>query len=955
MKLWKIYYTYFFLFLFLLNTNYIICEDACQINCEKSDSSCTAKADVSYDCSNCKPVYDSNSNKCCSVGNSGYFSLDSSGNCIDGCLGDKIIEDTKECTNVAITGKYQLGDIYLTNAPTDTSISCSNNICECTKYFYKEIIYGKTKIHCYNSYEPSSFGNYKFFNYKTGEFFTSCPSGFNIKKENAISTATRCSDKCLDNEFYLSTTTNNIITEKCVDSCSSPNNLQYEDNGIKKCVQNCPSGLKIKQYDTFSACVTVDECKFYEGIYCKDSCTGTNLLNNYGSKECISSCTGDFVYRKDPDDNTCYKRENCNFYDDSDSNNKKCLDTCNTYHDYNSKKCISHCGLDGVNKLYYAGEGDYKNICFSSCLKIPSRDYIYEEQDVNTHNYRKCFKEKPTDDCEKYYLKINGVRKCSTQQNCIDKLYTYFVGDECRESCDGYYQLEDSTNSFVKCYNNLANALDDTNIKFCDTNLKKCWTSSSLPEEYFIKSEFSSNSGKYEVVKQCTDFYYEDDHPSDNTKKSNWCIKKCITKAKFYINNNKKCFDSCNEIYKYYYDDNNECIDSCELRPTKPFSYKLSNNNPEQCRDSCNVDPDENTNKYYNYNSHICLNECGEDNSINLYHKNGEYICYPSCLDIPPRGTINYIISEHECSSSCNNNNDYYYKINEGLFKCVTAANDCTDLGYNYLTEHECSNKCDNNYYKLNSSPLIKCFSEPKDCLDGATGPVYYNEESKTCWTSSSIASIINNYYVDTVSNIDPNDSTSSKIYKLVNNCEKYYYINTEDNNYKYCINDCKTKDLFFLNGNKECKTDCINDNFQKYYYDPYNNECLDTCKGRPIYKYQVGYTTTPTSSIECINNCIDTTDTKYNNFDSNICLNYCGADDSNKKYHAYDKYLCYSSCLEIPGDYKYELKSTNDYICYTQYDDILSASTNCPYYYIKDDGIKVCQSETECKEKNYK
>ena len=78
-----------------MNINYIICEDACQINCEKLGSSCSTKAGMSYDCSNCKPVYDSNSNKCCSVGNSGYFSLDSSGNCIDGCLGDKIIEDTK--------------------------------------------------------------------------------------------------------------------------------------------------------------------------------------------------------------------------------------------------------------------------------------------------------------------------------------------------------------------------------------------------------------------------------------------------------------------------------------------------------------------------------------------------------------------------------------------------------------------------------------------------------------------------------------------------------------------------------------------------------------------------------------------------------------------------------------------------------------------------------------------
>ena len=492
--------------------------------------------------------------------------------------------------------------------------------------------------------------------------------------------------------------------------------------------------------------------------------------------------------------------------------------------------------------------------------------------------------------------------------------------------------------SYVKCFKTLPKALDENDIKFCDTSLKKCWTSFPTSEEYFIKSEFSTNTGKYELIKNCPYFYYEANDPFDTSTQRKWCTDKCKigTLNKFYVNGRKDCLDDCHSVFKYYYDDNNECIDSCELRPTKPFSYQVSGTNPEKCRGECD-DTTRSTYIYYNYNSHVCLSVCGEDNSLNLYHKTGEYICYPSCLDIPPRGTFKYEVNQHECSST-NSCSDFYYKKSEGLYKCATQT-DCADLNYKYLTGSECSNKCEENYYKLEGTEgasFKKCFPDPGSCLESGTGNVYYNEETKTCWTSVT-STFMENYFVE---------SKTDNIYKLVNKCPKFYFVKTADNSYKYCTSACKIDnelEKFFISGEQKCEDDCIN--FHKYYHDPSNNECLDTCKGRTGYGYQEDYTNTPASPTKaCLSEC-----SGYHNFDSNICLAHCGDDGSNKIYHANGENICYASCSVIPGgQYIYE----KDFVCYT------SAPTDpntCDNYYINTNGIKQCTTKQDCISKNYK
>ena len=44
--------------------------------------------------------------------------------------------------------------------------------------------------------------------------------------------------------------------------------------------------------------------------------------------------------------------------------------------------------------------------------------------------------------------------------------YKYFIGDECRDNCDGYYKLEDTTSGVTTCYDLITNALKDANVMY---------------------------------------------------------------------------------------------------------------------------------------------------------------------------------------------------------------------------------------------------------------------------------------------------------------------------------------------------------------------------------------------------------------------------------------------------------------------------------------------------------
>ena len=935
-----------FIFIFLVLLNNIYSEDTCGCTAVNSnDFSCTSTVETC----NCKFKY-SNSCHDCSLAltnSDTYYSIDASGVCSNQCVGNKIIEQTKECTSVDLPNTfYHLGDVYYKTNPSNTDIECqSNNACKCKKYYYITDINGKQIYNCFSEISTPPEG-YSYYNFKTGEFLKDdCPNGLKITK--TVGALTRCSDSCLSDEYYESQLDeNSILRESCKDdnTCNSDNKGLYILNGIKKCI-NCAD---MNLYEKNHICVTLDNCDFYSENKCYTDCNShnSNKFYNFGNKECILQCTGEYLYKDSDNTNKiCYKREQCNYLD---IEAKICYSQCPTgsdqksYHEYDSNICISNCALSNKNYLYHIPDG---YICYPSCSSIPG-NYIYE---LDNHI---CKDTLGTDECDYYVIKNNGIKRCLAKDTCISNGYSYFIKInsryECRESCDGYYKrkvVETSPAlSFTLCYEDLTKVFEDSEVKYYHIKSKICWNDEPSEFEYFIKSSSTTTSPK-EIVEECENFYYE------NSGK-NYCIAKCseVSGGYFFVSKNKKCENSCTAFSKYYYDpDSKECLDSCKGR-SKGFQNKISST-PQACLSSCT---NNGQNVYYSYDSNICINGCGNDGSNNLYHKDDETICYPSCLSIAD-GSYFYEFSDKTCK---NDDDDCGYHFQEnGVIKCFgTSLTECKNKNYMYLIGEQCASSCDNNKYKyedntaLAGSIFIRCFDSPNDCLTNINpNPtrIYYNTNLKFCWIQMQ-----NNLYV--------NDIIDTNKYELVEECDKFFYEDSEGNN--HCYDACQTGTgtnlkKYFVSGNKKCSTSC--DEFGKYYYDPSNNECLDTCKGRPNFGTQKEHTN-PLTIQECLSNCEENNGEEtihyYYNYDSNICMDYCGKDGSYKKYHADGGYICYSSCFEIPGDYKYakqtQINTPSPYIDYTCYSS--SASSNCPYYYLNSDDSKKCQQAIDCFNMNY-
>ena len=975
-----------------------ICVFNCASNCYyNSGKYCTPSSIFFYsdECNNyCKPKYFGSSKQCvyCYPKATSYYTIEENGNClVDQCIGNKIIDHTLECTDRDIS-LYKLEDFYYSNPPSDAS--CQNKICSCLSYYVVDkVVYGKKKITCYDliNNRPSN-TNIKYYNYNTKELLPDCPLGFKYMKKKTILNypdIIRCSDSCLDSEWNLpipDENNPNINNEYCVDNCRDENhypgissNYQYEyiDNGIRKCLKACPAGTYKKYIKRNSdgmiiqsLCATINECDFYvknalSEIECYSTCNDYNsqYYHNYLSKECIPSCTRDDYLYADISLKICYRKENCNFIDEIQSP-KRCLSSCespNLYHNYGSISCIPSCS---GNKPYHTAGG---YICFSSCSEIPD-DYKFEEKD-NTI----CHISKRGLDCPAYYRKVDGIFKCISISDCINnKNYPYLLGDECRPNCDGYYKIEIidfiSSLKYNKCFESLDSTLvysvpniNDNNheVKYCDLSQKKCWTSFPNDGQYYINKQLRSttSSKQYELVRECSHFYYEDSDPFQSNIKRYWCIDNCknTNGYKYFLRGNKQCINSCKDIHIYYYDDeNNECLESCELRPGKQFSYPIISDTPTKCFSYC-INSNDYTGKYYNFDSHICLARCNSNNNNYLYHKftNNEndpelYRCYPSCLDIIDRyegigepTVYKYTDSEGNCyENKPDNNCNFYFSLSDGVKKCAELA-ECKALNYFYLYNNECIPKCEDNFYTmektypvgLESVTFWKCYPSPNDCLIGeindgnVISKIFYNKELKECYSTYK-----NEYYIKVF-----NEET----YELVQICENFYFLNflpdqSGLDGYKYCTDNCLTssitsRKLFFENNNKECKYSCTD--FGKYYYDPTNNECLDTCEGRDNMEYALPILSNhpepciakcPSSHpyfiektiqndhftiikrYECVNSCPYYTLDNHNYFLLDIQTNECKEAEKcpETKYFIVDN-ICYPKC-DVSNNYKY-------------------------------------------------
>ena len=853
-----------YFFIFIIFSYLRIYESTTCPYCYSSNNglSCYSTNMYGYNCNNCKPKYGTSSNcYLCPSLTSGFYTIDGSGNCQDGCsIGtSKIIDNTNECTSIGITQYTQrtMGSVYYIDTTIKPEYSyCEPNtkICTCNKFYYKEQINNKLKITCVGPSNDPSNTLYKSYNPITYEFFKNCPAELNhwkIKELNGKHT--RCTKACEPEEFNVAVidVSDGSYAQYCVDSCAdthtpSPDyKYKYIYEGYKSCLKICPDGTYKSENSSPKACLPLDQCNFYSiensGKYCLNSCLDSPSTKHYhisGSKECLAICSGEYKYNRDY---ICYREIDCNYIDGN-----SCKIECtapNPNHDENSNICKAGCSGDNP---YHTQTGI---VCYSSCSKIPG-DYKYENGNI-------CYDYFPT--CEAFYREVDGVFRCTTKALCINHFHLkYFFGYECRDNCDGYFQIEliEGSLIFIKCYASLNDALADTaRVKFCDISQKKCWSKFPIDGTYYIDSVFSSSTtNQYELVRECFHFYYLKAMLVDSENR-NWCVDNCKIVGLYFIRGNKKCYGSCNEIEIYYYDeDNNECLESCELRPDKKYSYPIQGTIPNQCLLSCDI----NQGHFHNYDSHICLTSCDANNNY-LYFKNtnddtdpSRYKCFPSCLDIPPLNgptieIFRYSSMGNICSVTMPPDCDYFYSLSDGVKKC-TLINQCQQMNYLYLIGKECVFKCDDNYYKIEKTITVptqnflfkKCYPSPTDCYEGenAEDPflykIYYNKELKQCYKDYQ-----SNYYIKII------DATKSE---LVGECDNYYYEITDNNNergFKYCVEQCitatETRQLFFVKNQKKCVESCIE--YGKHYYDPTTNECLDTCVGSKFeYSFPLSY-----------------------------------------------------------------------------------------------------------------
>ena len=82
--------------------------------------------------------------------------------------------------------------------------------------------------------------------------------------------------------------------------------------------------------------------------------------------------------------------------------------------------------------------------------------------------------------------------------------FKYFINNECKDYCDGYYKFETSDESleYTQCFDSVNEVLKAGNgIKAYNIQFKLCWK--DIPDGYYVNKIIRETGGinfKYEVV-----------------------------------------------------------------------------------------------------------------------------------------------------------------------------------------------------------------------------------------------------------------------------------------------------------------------------------------------------------------------------------------------------------------------------------------------------------------------
>ena len=733
-----------------------------------------------------------------------------------------------------------------------------------------------------------------------------------------------CVNNCPDDKPFLKE------NYHCAKECN-PESFHYYMEDNKKCIEKCPSDMKI------------------DGNICKKECPIEKFLDKNNNK-CIDSCKNSsnryFYYT--PPDNTCIEKcDNSLYIDDN-----KCVSSCpnekNIYAEEN-RKCVEKCpsNRNYVVQEFIHNEKNTQKTCLPSCPSDYPYYYKKEESDgtinfcvsicsyyilPNNENIKsiECFEDK-CPDTHNYYIKYkNGTTQCLTscpedisyyipseeKRQCYDKCpdstpYNKIFSNECYGSCDTKIIDYDKKTCVFGCSKNQYWAKDqnDETQKYC---LNKC--NIELGEYLSVDNECVKNcdTSKYLVSDitnplnktcKCINLFYIDDTGTTQ------CLPSTITEC------GKGSMD---EMYKYRIYNTNQCTKYCfgYLSPSEDICYLDIKNCEEinkntylslktnqlkcECKYRYYIDRDLNNKK-------ICLGENEECPENYLMYNIESKECLEDCsgLKVFDNKCFNECPSSFEVVGSkcvCSN---YWFKTRENDYNCIDS---CNEGKYPYLIEEtkQCVNKCRGTNYEV----LYK-----NNCYSSCTsiGMAKIEIEDEKLKEIASYTCQCNNIWYYNNGEIVCESSERDK-------CSKY--------GFKYLIKDTN-----------ECVNSC-----PELYKKVFNGECFKSCEDAKK-KYQYPIKDIGSNECRCENLW-----KKNKNEDGEIISIECLKDVVCDKLIVNETYECVETCpLESPLEYNNQCYKKGSCPKGTK-EDINKCICNNLWFTQNNNNIK-CVGENECPE----
>ena len=800
-------------------------------------------------------------------------------------------------------------------------------------------------------------------------------------------------DECRPNcEGYYQieiTSSNYIRCFETLEIALNYNEVKYCDISQKKCWSTFPNDGPYYINDTYTISTVnkyelVRECRhfyykdfepLFRAIYvnwCIDNCmsiTGQSFFVR-GNKKCLTSCKDVFILFFDDANNECL--ESCELrplkqfaypipntpYSDTPT---KCLSSCDInnvdpgrYYNYDSHICLFKCNWNN-NKYIYSKYPDsatdleqYK--CYPSCLSIIDVDRLNNPNYLSPRVFKYadiddvCHETRPNVNCGYYYTLSDGVKKCALAQDCQNLNFYYLRGEECMIKCDdNYYELKVEGSDFIKCYSSPSECLEGEGVSkiFYSNELMQCYK--DYQPYLFVKYE---EGNKYELVSECTDFYYYNDEDGFNYCKESCYLASTAEKQFYFLKENKKCEESCSFFNKYYYDPtNHECLDYCSGRSNMIFALPLDAlNHPEPCIAQCPsthpyyIDIQVN-NAYPITKRYECVSICPFYTDTTRYElldiKTKE--CRERCLD------SEYTVANGICYPKCDVANNYKF-INSDTYECVQACpselksevrlgntnvylckslcerdefryrDECVEkcpethnfIGYNNICKEKCDEDANGKYYypvnevernTVGYYPIYKCISSCSQAIESNTQlsiPYRYYEESHP-YKCLENCPAISHYYLE------------SNSFECLSSCPYNfpYYDGNEGNSIRCQENTIcpyAGPNIYFLDGQCVSLETCYQSS--KNFVDS-RNICLDECPESDVVKKIEDF---HEGSYKCLRNCpANEFILQRNPTDPQECIDHCPYD---MNFIGKDRF-CKSSCSDIDGIFYYKVDDT--------------------------------------------